>query len=132
MQRSEQGPDCEDEGRARRDMDFAGYCARCFRDLRAARLGPREEDWRSRLAWHRTRFGALLTEDAEFDKRIAAIGAGRPSVGSADIRAVRADALMGEAARRGALTADERRVEAATRRRLAAANLAELREGSRS
>lgn len=132
MQRSAQGPDCDEEGRDLRHMDFAGYCARCFRELRAARLGRREEDWRSRLAWHCTRFGALLTADAEFDKRIATIVAGWPSVGSADIRAARADALLGEAARRSALTADERRVEAATRRRLAATNLAELREGSRT
>lgn len=113
-------------------MDFAGYCAQCFRELREARLGPSQEDWRSGLAWHRTRLGPLLTADAEFDKRIATIAAGRPSFVSADIRTARADALLGEAARRSALTADERRVEAAPRRRLAAANLAQLREESRS
>ena len=132
MQRSADGSDCDDQGRDRRHMDFAVYCARCFRELREARLGPREGDWRSRLAWHRTRLGALLTADDVFDKRIATIVAGRPSVGSAEIRTARADALLGEAARRRALTADQRRVEAAARRRLAAANLAELREGSRS
>ena len=132
MQQSAQGPHCNEEGQDRRHMNFVVYCVLCFRQLREARLGPREENWRIRLVWHRTRFGALLTADSAFDKRIATIVAGRPSVSSDDIRAACADALMGEAARRGALTADERRVEASARRRLAANNLMELRDGSRS
>jgi hypothetical protein len=100
--------------------------------LRETRLAPPDADWRARLAWHRTRLGALLTADAELDRRSAAVGADRRWLDSADVRAARADALMGEVARRRALTALERRVEAATRRRLAANNLADLRGGIRS
>ena len=107
-------------------MEFADFCTQCFRELRQVRLTPRDEGWRGRLAWHRARLGALLTSDAELDKRMA-VGSGRRSFAPVEVRAARVDALMGEVARRRALTAGERRVEAMIRRRLAADNLAELR-----
>lgn len=106
--------------------DFAACCAFCLHELRQARRAPHEEGWRGRLAYHRTRLGALLTADAELEGRIAAIGSGRLS-DPVEVKTARADALVGEAARRRTLTARERRMEASARRRLTANNLAELR-----
>lgn len=106
--------------------EFAAWCVRCLHELRQARRAPHEQGWRGRLAYHRTRLGALLTADAELEGRIAAIRSGRSS-DPVEVRTARTDALMGEAARRRALTAHERRVEASARRRLTANNLAELR-----
>jgi hypothetical protein len=129
MQQSEQKPGPDDGEQDGRQAAFAAHCAQCLRELRKTRQAPREAGWRARLAWHRTRLGALLTADAELDRRIAAIESGRRSLDLAEVQAARVNALIGEVARRRALTAHERRVEAATRRRLAANNLADLRGG---
>jgi hypothetical protein len=129
MQPGEQKPAPDDGEQDGRQAAFAAHCTQCLRELRKTRLAPPSADWRTRLAWHRTRLGALFTADAELDRRIAAIGSGRRSLDLAEVQVARADALMGEAARHRDLTAYERRVEAATRRRLVANSLADLRGG---
>lgn len=58
-------------------ISAAAHCTQCLRELRQTRLAPPDAGWRASLAWHRTRLGALLTADAELDRRIDAIGSGR-------------------------------------------------------
>lgn len=95
MQQREQTPDPDDEEREGHRTAFAACCTQCLCDLRQTRLAPREAGWRARLAWHRTRFGALLTADVELDRRIAAIGSDRRWFDRVDIRVASVDALMG-------------------------------------
>ena len=116
-----------DGGANEHDAAFVAYCMRCYRELRRARLAPRDAAWRDRLAWHRARFGALLTGDTELARRVAAAAPDRSGSVSADILAARADAVAGEAARRAALPEHRRKAEASARRLVTANNLAELR-----
>lgn len=109
-------------------MPFADLCIGCCRALRLARLTPRDPGSRRGLACHRARFGALLTSDVEITRRVAAAVSGRGRSAPAHVQAAHIDALFTEAARRAALSPEQRRVEASARRRLTAGNLAELRE----
>lgn len=129
MPRYDQQHDCdaEDGGRNEHAAAFLSYCIRCYRELRQARLAPRDAAWRNRLAWHRARFGAVLTGDAELARRIAAGETARSGSVPAGILGARADAVAGEAARRAALPERQRRAEASARRLVTASNLAELR-----
>lgn len=109
-------------------LSLGDLCVACCRALRLARRAPRASESRRGLAWHRARLGAVLTSDAEITKRVAAAVSGRGRSAPADVHAARIDALVAEAARRAALSPEQRRVEASARRRLTANNLAELRE----
>ena len=120
-----------DGGANEHDAAFVACCTRCYRELRQARLAPRDAAWRDQLAWHRARFGALLTGDTELARRIAAGETTRSGSVPAGITTVRADAVAGEAARRAVLPEHQRRAEASARRLVAVNNLAELRAAIR-
>ncbi|MER2508153.1 MAG: hypothetical protein ABTQ27_05275 [Amaricoccus sp.] len=120
-----------DDGKNEHDAAFVAYCTRCYRELRQARLAPRDTAWRNRLAWHRARFGALLSGDTELARRVAAAAPNRSESVPTGILGARADAVAGEAARRAALPERQRRAEASARRLVTANNLAELRAAIR-
>ena len=126
---SDKSSGSDDRGKEERGEDFSTYCARCLFELRQTRRAPVGEIWRQELAWHRTRLGALLTSDVELDNRIAVIAQTQRSADP--IGAMKINALVSEAERRRALSAQDRLLEAAARRRLTADNLAELRRGAR-
>ncbi len=129
MSTSDKSSGSDDRRKEERGEDFSTYCARCLSELRQTRRAPVSEIWRQQLAWHRTRLGAVLTSDVELDHRIAVIA---PTPRSADpVGAMKINALVSEAERRRALSAQDRLVESAARRRLTADNLAEPRRGAR-
>jgi hypothetical protein len=98
---------------------FADYHARCRRHLLLVRAHGRGPGWRNRLAWYEARLEATTLSDADLARAIEMLRPVRPSIGAADVRAVRMHALVQELRRRQRLSGHERVVEAIVRRRLA-------------
>ncbi len=99
---------------------FADYHARCRSQLLLVRAHQRGPGWQNRVAWYEARLEATTFSDADLARAIEVLRPVRPSIGAADVRAVRMHALVQELRRRQRLSGHERVVEAIVRRRLAA------------